>query len=118
MIQRNFGIPDALQALRPGAVWVLRGVEWSGLEWHDEVQTCPTEEEVNAKIVELDAQWPIDQCEKKAKALIAEVDWVLLPDVNITNRSEFEAYRAALRQLIFSPVAEPVWPVEPKPLWA
>ncbi len=111
-------IPDALQALRPGAAWVLRGDEWSGLEWLDQVQSCPTEEEVNAKMAELNAQWPLDQCERKAKELIAKADWAVLPDVNITNKADFEAYRTALRQLIFNPVADPDWPVEPKPVWA
>ena len=31
----KYDIPAALQALKPGAEWVLRGTEWSGLEWLD-----------------------------------------------------------------------------------
>jgi hypothetical protein len=117
MITRTPQIPDALQALRPGAGWVLRGDEWSGLEWLDQVQTCPTEEEVNAKMAELATEWALDKCRKQAKQKIAEVDWTVLPDVNISNKADFEAYRTALRQLIFNPVASPVWPVEPNPVW-
>ncbi len=112
-----FDIPAALTALRPGAYWVLRGDEWSGLEWLDELQTCPTEQEVNDKIAELNAQWPLDQCIKTAKEKIAEVDWSVLPDVNLANKPDFETYRASLRQLIFNPVPEPIWPERPTAQW-
>ena len=38
----KYDIPAALQLLRPGAQWVLRGVDYSGLEWVDKIQTAPT----------------------------------------------------------------------------
>ena len=43
----------ALQNLKPGAQWALSGVNYSELDWHDETQTKPTEEEVVQKITEL-----------------------------------------------------------------
>ena len=43
---------DALQSLKPNAQWVLRGDE---LEWLDAVQTEPTQEEIDAEIVRLQA---------------------------------------------------------------
>ena len=43
----------ALQNLKPGAQWALSGVNYSELDWHDETQTKPTEEEVVQKIAEL-----------------------------------------------------------------
>lgn len=114
----NFAdIPMALQSLRPGAQWVFRGDQYSGLEWLDQVQTCPTEEEVNDEIARLNIQIPLGRCSEEAKKRVAASDWSVLPDVNISNKSDFEAYRAALRQLIFNPVANPVWPVEPDPVW-
>lgn len=36
----------ALQSLKPGAQWVLRGSEYTGLEWLDQEQTKPTESEI------------------------------------------------------------------------
>ena len=51
-------IPDALQSLRPGAEWVLRGNEYAGLEWLDKVQTQPTEAEIEAEIARLQAELP------------------------------------------------------------
>ena len=110
-------IPDALQSLCPGAEWVLRGNEYAGLEWLDKVQPKPTEEEVNAEIQKLEAQAPFDACKAQAKDLIAKSDWAVLPDVGLVNISDFKGYRAILRQYILNPVADPVWPTEPQPVW-
>jgi hypothetical protein len=41
---------DALQSLKPGAQWVLRGDD---LEWLDAVQTEPTQAEIDAEVVRL-----------------------------------------------------------------
>lgn len=59
-----------------------------------------------------------DACEVKAKFLLAKTDWSVLPDVAITNKAEFETYRQQIRQLVFTPVTNPVWPTEPKPVWS
>ena len=45
---------DALQSLRPGAEWVLRGDD---LEWLDTKQTQPTEAEIQAEITRLQAEY-------------------------------------------------------------
>lgn len=60
---------------------------------------------------------PIDACKNGAKFRLAQSDWSVLPDVNISNTAEFVAYRAALRQLVTNPVADPTWPIEPQPVW-
>jgi len=111
-------IANAIQCLRPGAEWVLVGNDYSGLDWLDQVQSKPTEQEVNDEIARLVAQQPFDDCKEKAKQLIAATDWSVLPDVGLQNKSEFEAYRAQLRALIVTPVANPVWPTEPSPVWS
>lgn len=115
---RKADIPAALQTLRPGAQWVLRGDLYSGLEWMDQAQTCPTEEEINAEIERLDSIYPLEACKREAKKRIAETDWSVLPDVGLANTADFEVYRAALRAFIITPIAEPQWPVEPEPVWA
>ena len=43
---------DALVSLKPNAQWVLRGDE---LEWLDAVQTEPTQEEIDAEVIRLQA---------------------------------------------------------------
>lgn len=118
MYVRKADIPAALQTLRPGAQWALRGDEYSGLEWIDQVQSCPTEQEVNEEITRLDGIYPLDACKQEAKKRIADTDWSVLPDVNLTNKDDFTAYRASLRALIVTPTVDPVWPVEPAAVWA
>ena len=51
-------ITHAILALKPGAEWNLRGDDYSGLEWLDKSQTKPTEDEVNAKVTELQNEEP------------------------------------------------------------
>ena len=114
----TIGIPDALQVLTPGAEWVLRGNEYAGLEWLDKVQPKPTEEEVNAEIARLEAQAPLDACKAEAKQRLADTDWSVLPDVVVKNKLEFETYRSQIRALVLNPVADPVWPTEPQPVWS
>ena len=71
----KYDIPAALQALKPGAQWVLRGSEYSGLEWMDTVQTQPTLEEINAKITELEVIEPMRLLRIERDKRLAEVDW-------------------------------------------
>jgi len=47
-------IADALQSLRPGAEWVVRGTE---IEWLDTKQTQPTDAEIQAEITRLEAEY-------------------------------------------------------------
>lgn len=56
-MNRTFGITEALQSLTPGAQWVLRGDDYAGLEWLDEAQTQPTEEECLAESLRLEAEY-------------------------------------------------------------
>lgn len=58
-----------------------------------------------------------DNCKHEAKKLIANSDWAVLPDVKISNKSEFENYRAILRNYILNPVENPIFPEEPNPIW-
>lgn len=111
-------IASALVALRPGSPWTLNGDEYSGITWLDDKTTQPTEEEVNAEIARQEQQAPLNACKDQAKTLIAATDWAVLPDVGLANVSDFTAYRSTLRQLILNPVADPVWPTEPTPIWS
>ena len=47
-------ITDALQSLKSGAEWVLRG---NVLEWLDSVQTEPTQSEIDAEVIRLQAEY-------------------------------------------------------------
>jgi hypothetical protein len=49
-------IDKAIQSLKPNSQWVLEGGTYSGLKWLDTNQTKPTEAEVNAEVVRLQAE--------------------------------------------------------------
>ena len=118
----KYDITNALQALKPGSQWVLRGTEYSGLEWMDSGQQ-PTEQEVKAKIIELDAAEPMRLLRIERNKKIAETDWRVLPDQSPSD--DWINYRQALRDLPAS--ASPklnsggeldfssfTWPTEPE----
>lgn len=63
------------------------------------------------------AQSQKDDCKVKAKQLLSQTDWAVLPDVGLKNFADFVTYRGILRGLVISPVDSPVFPTEPKPIW-
>lgn len=92
-------IVSALLALKPGAEWTTRGDNYSDIEWFDKTQTKPTEEELNNKIDELQAEEPYRLLREERNRLIAETDWTQSRDVNLLNDSDWKNYRQALRDL-------------------
>jgi len=50
-------ITHALLSLRPGAAWQINGSDYDNLEWLDKAQTKPTQEEVEAEVARLQADW-------------------------------------------------------------
>ena len=118
----KYTIPDALQALKPGSQWALRGNEYSGLEWLDSSQSKPTETEVNSKISELDTAEPMRLLRLERDKRIAKTDWRASSDLTITDA--WKTYRQALRDLPASAspsldsnydldLTSVTWPTEP-----
>ena len=119
----KYDIPAALQELTPGAEWVLRGSEYSGLEWivgngHDK----PTEAVLTAKIAELDGAEAMRLLRVERDARIAKTDWRASSDLTLS--SEWSTYRQALRDLPASAtptltstyeldMTSVTWPTEP-----
>jgi len=93
----KYDITSALLALKPGAEWILRGNDYSGLEWLDSSQTKPTETEVNSKISELDNAEPMRLLRVERDARIAKTDWRASSDLTLADA--WKTYRQALRDL-------------------
>ena len=51
-------IAQAIQSLRPNAQWVLKD---DTLEWLDEIQSKPTEEEIQIEITRLEIEYKVNQ---------------------------------------------------------
>ena len=92
-------IVSALLALKPGAEWTTRGDNYSDIEWLDKSQTIPTEEEVAAKLAELQAEEPAKLVRKIRDRLLAESDWTQNRDVVLLNDTTWKQYRQDLRDL-------------------
>ena len=92
----KYDIPAALQALKPGAQWVLYGNDYTGLEWLDSEQQ-PTKQEIFDKIAELDAVEPMRLLRIERDKKIALTDWRVLPDQSPSD--DWINYRQALRDL-------------------
>ena len=118
----KYDITDALMSLKPGAQWVLRGTEYSGLEWVDSGQTKPTETEVTNKVTALDAAEPMRLLRVERDKRIAKTDWRASSDLTIADA--WKTYRQALRDLPASAspsldsnydldLTSVTWPTEP-----
>ncbi len=90
-------IPSALTELKPGAEWVLRGTQYSGLEWLDSSQTKPTETEVSNKIAALDAAEAMKLLRVERDTRISKTDWRASSDLTLTDA--WKTYRQALRDI-------------------
>ena len=97
----KYDIAAALQALKPGAEWVLRGSEWSGLEWLDKSQTVPTESEVTAQIKTMDDAEAARLLRVERDAKLAALDWEVVKAYSngVAIDAKLKTYMQALRDL-------------------
>ena len=113
---------DALHALRPNAEWSLRG---NGLFWADSIQTQPTEEQIQAKIDELEAAEPLSLLRIERDRLLTKYDWITIRAYSQGTEvpMEWQTYLQQLRDL--PATAEPqlnengeltnvIWPTPPE----
>ena len=95
-------IVNALEALKPGAIWTLphnptAANDYERLVWQDESQTKPTEEEVNAKVTELVNAYPMKLLREERDRRLKETDWRASSDLIILEA--WKSYRQSLRDL-------------------
>ena len=118
----KYDITHALIELKPGAQWVLRGIDYSDLEWLDSSQTKPTETEINSKISELDNAEAMRLLRVERNTRIAKTDWRASSDLTLADA--WKTYRQALRDLPASAspklnynydldLTSVTWPTEP-----
>lgn len=100
----------------PNTDWTLIGNDYDSLQWFSSTAK-PTQAELDALAIPTDNAVAKAACKSQAKELLSASDWAVLPDVQITNKADFENYRAILRGYVFSPVVNPTWPTEPQPIW-
>ncbi len=106
-------IVEALLALRPNAEFVVRGDEYSGIEWHDTEQTKPSKDDVDAKVIELTAAEPMRLLREERNRRLSETDWWAGSDHTMTQAQT--DYRQALRDITDNATSldDVTWPTKP-----
>ena len=92
----------ALNVLRPDAKWVVRGLPPNEeIEWNDTEQTQPTDDEINAKLSELQTAEPFKLLREERDRRLTACDWVVAKHTEHGKMvpEKWKIYRQALRDL-------------------
>ena len=91
----KYSIDHALLILSPGSQWSVTGDQYSGITWVS--GTKPSEAEVGAKILELDAAEPMRLLRIERDKRLAACDWRASSDLSMS--TAWSVYRQALRDM-------------------
>jgi len=117
---------QAILVLAPGAQFSIVDNQYSTLVWLSPDIAIPPEAQVVAQMQVLQEEQPFVDCKNQASKLLYQTDWTTIADVAdpaksnpyLTNQAAFVAYRSQVRALAVTPVADPVWPVQPTAQWS
>jgi len=105
---------EAIQSLKPGAEWVLRGDD---LEWLDKNQTEPTSAEIDAEVTRLETLKPLSDLRRVRNGKLTETDWVVTmhKELGTNIPTAWKTYRQALRDITetYTSLDDVVWPEKP-----
>ena len=85
--------------------------------------TMPTDEEINAKIKEMEIAEPMRLLREERNRRLQETDWTQNRDVTLSNDSDWQTYRQSLRDLPSTSLPEldvqgnltnVIWPTKPE----
>ena len=99
--------PDGFESPVIAVETNLAGIGWSYIDGNfiAPIQPMPINDDL------------LKSCKEKAKGLLSQSDWAVLPDVSLKNKDEFVFYRLNLRNLVRNPVSDPNFEVIPEPIW-
>jgi hypothetical protein len=89
-------INEALYALGIDGGWKIKNGKIA--KWYAD-QPQPSEEQIQAKIVELQAAEPLRLLRQQRNQLLTETDWRMVSDYPGSNQTEWQTYRQALRDI-------------------
>ena len=93
-------IHKALSELAPNACWCMDGAQtYDNLQWNSDDIEKPSEADVNAKIAEIEAAYPLKYLREERDAMLKESDWTQTPDVPESIQTAWKTYRQELRDL-------------------
>ena len=113
MSRRNL----AIRRLAPDCEYIDNGGEITVISG-----TMPSDEEINAKIKEMEIAEPMRLLREKRDILLRETDWTQNRDVTLSNDSDWQTYRQSLRDLpstasptlVNGVLSNVTWPTKPE----
>ena len=95
----RLGIVDAISALHPTAQFTTNNGKIE--EWHSSEITQPTEEEIEVKLAELQAEEPMRLLREERNRRLSECDWIVAKNAEYGHNISipWRNYRQALRDL-------------------
>jgi len=108
-----YAVSILINTLRPNAKWACSGFEYENLQWVDEEQTKPTQDEWDSGFATALETAKLNKLRAQRNMLLAETDWWANSDLTMT--AEQTAYRQALRDITntYSSLDDVVWPTKP-----
>ena len=113
-------ICDAIHILSPESRVIVRGESLDMITWTTGNPKGITKDQIQEKLSELQAAYPLQELRSERNALLASSDWTGLVDVDMTNEklAEWKLYRQHLRNLpdgldTEDKVKEATWPTKP-----
>ena len=93
-------IHQALSELAPNACWRMDGAQtYDNLQWNSDDIEKPSKTDVNAKIAEIEAAYPLKYLREERDAMLVESDWTQGADVPVGIKTTYQTYRQELRDL-------------------
>ena len=95
-------IANALQSLKPKAQWVLHG---DVLTWLDAVQTKPTQSEIDAEVIRLQAEYDAQEYARKREAEYPSIQDLVVALYDTEDKIAIDIKRAEIKLKYPKPVA-------------
>ena len=90
----NINFVNALMSLRPEAEWTSKG---NDITWLDTKQTQPTQAEIDAEIIRLQAEYDAKEYARKRKAEYPTIEELVVALYDTDDKSAIEAKRAEVK---------------------
>ena len=85
---------DAIHSLRPNAKFAVRG---DVIEWFDTEQTQPSQSEVDAEVIRLQADYDAKEYQRKRKAEYPTIEELVVALYDTDDKAAIDAKRAAVK---------------------
>ena len=87
-------ISDALQSLKPKAQFAVRG---DVIEWLDTEQTQPSQSEIDAEVIRLQAEYDAKEYQRKRKLEYPTIEELVVALYDTDDKADIETKRAAVK---------------------